>query len=61
MTKSELSQKLTDTLQNFSDDIRSKYSESSKNPVTDSDIALLAKDVYYIMDDFKKFILEYLD
>lgn len=61
MTKSELNQKLSDSLQSFSEELHSMYKEGSNTPVTEDDLHVLARNVFYALDDFRKFILEYLD
>lgn len=60
MTKNQLDQKLTSALQDFSEEIRSNYPEGSNTPATYGDINEVARQAFYVMDEFRRDILEYL-
>ena len=44
----------------FSEGIRSQFKEGSQNPATESDINELARQTFYALEDFRKYIIEYL-
>lgn len=60
MDKSELERKLDEAIQLFSDEIHSQYPEGSKEPVTSDDINEMGRQVSYLLNDFKKIIVEYV-
>jgi len=60
MTKSQLDKKLDKALQDFSNQMRTTYPEDDFSPATKSDISECSRQVFYLMDDFRKSISEYL-
>lgn len=61
MTKAQLNDKLTNTLVLFSEEIKSKYNEFDQTPATKADVAEVARQAFYALNDFKNAIIEYLD
>jgi hypothetical protein len=61
MTKDQLNAKLSESLKEFSKDLHANYKEDSNEPITEADLHVLARDISYVMDDFRKYILEYLE
>ena len=60
MTINELDNKLTDSLNKFSETIRATYEEADRTSATKDDIHNLARETFYLMNDFKKEIISYL-
>lgn len=60
MTVSRLDTDLKKILDDFSNEIRSNYQEDSSKPVTEHDINELARQTFYIMNEFRKEIVKYL-
>lgn len=60
MTVSQLDADLKKILDDFSNEIRSNYQEGSSKPVTEHDINELARQTFYIMNEFRKEIVKYL-
>lgn len=60
MTVSDLEKKLTEIADDFSAQIRPEYSEGSKKPVAEEDIAILAKQVFNALNSYKTEIVKYL-
>jgi len=61
MNKAALKKELDDALECFKADIQSEYSECSKEPATEGDIAELAKHTFYALDRFEKALLTLVD
>ncbi len=61
MNTRELDEKLTQALMNFSSDMSAQYSDYSKEPVTGGDLAVLSRQTFYLLDDFRKNIISYLE
>lgn len=61
MTKSQLKKNLDKALYDFSNEINLNYKECGKTPVTDSNIYELSRQTFYVLSEFEKAILEYLD
>lgn len=60
MTINELEKKLDKALDDFSSEIRSEYDDYSKTPANSGDIATIARQTFYTLDEFKKEIIKYL-
>ncbi len=60
MTLSQLDKKLSDACNDFSNQIRSTYTEGSRNPVNETDLNELARQTLYVLDSFKTEIINYL-
>lgn len=61
MTIRELDQRLTVALDDFSSEMRSQYDDYSKEPVVSGDIAQLSRQTFYVLNEFKKEIIKYLE
>lgn len=60
MNISSLESKLNKSIDTFVDEIKLQYPEGSSESVTADDINQLARQTCYVLDDFKKAILEFL-
>lgn len=60
MTVSQLDTDLKKILDDFSNEICSNYKEGSSKPVAEHDINELARQTFYIMNEFRKEIVKYL-
>lgn len=60
MTINELDKKLTDSLTEYSETVRSMYEEADRTSATKDDIHTLARETFYLMDNFKHEIIDYL-
>lgn len=58
---SMLNKHLSESLESFSKEINFRYPEGDKSPVTASDINELGRQVFYLADDFRKQIIDYLN
>lgn len=61
MTIRELDQRLTMALDDFSSEMCSQYDDYSKEPVVSGDIAQLSRQTFYVLNEFKKEIIKYLE
>lgn len=61
MTIKELDQRLTSALDDFSSEIQQEYDDYSKEPVTGGDIAALSRQTFYVLDAFRKEIVQFLE
>lgn len=61
MTTYELDKKLTEALDNFSSEMRGQYDDYSKDPVIGGDIAELSRQTFYVLDEFRKELINYLE
>lgn len=57
---SMLDKHLDETIQSFSKEINLLYPEGDKTPVTASDINELGRQIFYLADDFRKYLIDYL-
>ncbi len=55
-----LEEKLDKAINDFSDEIRSEYDDYDKTPANYGDIATVARQTFYTLNEFKKEIIEYL-
>ena len=60
MTLQELEQNLSNTLEQFSNEMRATYDDYSKEPATGGDIAELSRQTFYALNAFKTDIISYL-
>ena len=60
MNISSLESKLNKSIDTLVDEIKLQYPEGSSESVTADDINQLARQTCYVLDDFKKAILEFL-
>lgn len=60
MKISELEKNLDKVLNDFSSEIRSEYDDYSKTPANNGDIATVARQTFYTLNEFKKEIIKYL-
>lgn len=51
---------MSDACNDFSNQIRSTYTEGSRNPVNETDLNELARQTLYVLDSFKTEIINYL-
>lgn len=58
---SMLDKHLSESLESFSKEISLRYPEGDKSPVTASDINELGRQVFYLADDFRNQIIDYLN
>lgn len=58
---SMLDKHLNESLESFSKEINLRYPEGDKSPVTANDINELGRQVFYLADDFRKQIIDYLN
>ncbi len=61
MTKPELQKAFEEALENFRVDVQSSFAETSKEPATLGDVAELARQTFYALNDFQKALINYLD
>lgn len=61
MNTHELDEKLTQALMTFSSEMSTQYSDYDKVTVTGGDIATLSRQTFYLLDDFRKNIISYLE
>lgn len=61
MSAKDLDRKLNQILIDYSDEIRNKYKEGGSEPVSESDINELARQTFYVLDEFRKQIVNYLN
>lgn len=57
----ELDEKLTKALSDFSSEMQAQYDDYSKEPVTGGDLSELSRQTFYVLDDFRKNIISYLE
>ena len=60
MTINELDKKLTDSLTEYSETVRSMYEEADRTSASKDDIHDLARETFYLMNNFKHEIINYL-
>lgn len=61
LTTKELDGALETALNNFKSEIKLTVSdEYGKNPITEGDAVEIAKQTFYVLDDFKDKLIEYL-
>ena len=60
MTVNDLDKKLTNSLIEYSETIRTMYEEADRTSATKDDIHTLAREIFYLMDNFKHEIIDYL-
>ncbi len=60
MDISTLDKKLDTALSDFSSEMRSQFSDYSKEQATEADIAELSRQVFYLVDTFRKEIISFL-
>lgn len=61
MTENQLNTALNEALENYSKEIRSIYKEGSREQATEHDINELARQTFYVLDEFRKAIVKYLE
>lgn len=61
MTTKELDSKLSQALADFSSEMAMQYSDYSKDPAVGGDIAQVSRQTFYLLDEFRKQIIMFLE
>lgn len=56
----QLDKKLDEAAMAFSQEIQVCYDDYSKEPATSGDISVLARQTFYLMQEYRKLIIDYL-